>query len=230
MRELKNGRPSPAMIVALIALCMSMTGAGYAASQITGKQIKNSSVTGKDIKDNSLTGSDITESKLAKVPSAGTADNATTANNAGNANHAATADNIGGQTIKKIYFNAPINTPTTTVFEGGGLKITADCDSTWDIHLIASTTKQNSSIYGFLRGDDNENATDEDDFETNAFNVGTNFDLLQVTSATANTTGNVSYVEFTYAATDGSVATGTIQTDENHSPKSCQAYGHVTVG
>jgi hypothetical protein len=50
--------PSPAMVVALIALAMSLGGSAY-AFVITGKNIKNGSVTGRDIRNHSLTGGDI---------------------------------------------------------------------------------------------------------------------------------------------------------------------------
>jgi hypothetical protein len=106
------GRPSPALVVALIALFVAMGGTGYAAatgsidgreiknSTIQGKDVKNSSLTGTDIKNGGLTGSDVKansltggavqESSFAKVPSAGNADTAGTAGTATN------ATNFGG--------------------------------------------------------------------------------------------------------------------------------------
>jgi hypothetical protein len=72
--------PSPAMVVAVIALILSLTGSTYAALVITGKSIKNGSVTGKDIRNRSLSGTDvrrdgiggnsIKEATLGPVPSA----------------------------------------------------------------------------------------------------------------------------------------------------------------
>jgi hypothetical protein len=50
--------PSPAMMVALIALFVALGGTAGAAILITGKQIKNGSVTGVDIKNKSLTPKD----------------------------------------------------------------------------------------------------------------------------------------------------------------------------
>jgi hypothetical protein len=74
--------PSPAMVVAVLALIMSLGGSAYALV-ITGKSIRNGSVTAKDIRNRSLTGTDIRrnkigggtvkESSLATVPSAFTA-------------------------------------------------------------------------------------------------------------------------------------------------------------
>ena len=52
-------RPSPAMVVALIALFVSVGGVGYAATTIGSGQIKNNSVQSKDIKNNSVGSKDI---------------------------------------------------------------------------------------------------------------------------------------------------------------------------
>jgi hypothetical protein len=69
--------PSPAMVVAVVALIMSLGGSAYALV-ITGKSIKNGTVTTKDIRNHSLSGLDmrrdgvgggaIKESSLGAVP------------------------------------------------------------------------------------------------------------------------------------------------------------------
>jgi hypothetical protein len=71
--------PSPAMVVALVALVMAMGGSAYALV-ITGKSIRNGTVTGKDLRNRSVTGNDakrdsigggsIKESSLGVVPQA----------------------------------------------------------------------------------------------------------------------------------------------------------------
>jgi hypothetical protein len=76
---MKRLRPSPAMVVAVVALFSSLGGSAFAALVITGHNIKNSSVTGvdirngalasRDIKRNSVGGAAILESKLGPVPS-----------------------------------------------------------------------------------------------------------------------------------------------------------------
>ena len=78
MRRFRRFLPSPAMVVAVTALVMSLGGSAYALV-ITGKSIKNGSVTTKDIRNRSLTGSDmrrnrvggnsVKESTLGTVPS-----------------------------------------------------------------------------------------------------------------------------------------------------------------
>jgi hypothetical protein len=82
MRRLLHNRPSPAMVVALIALFVALGGSGYAAVQLNGKVLKNGSVAGKKLKRNSVTGKQVKESTLKTVP---LARSATTAANAADA-------------------------------------------------------------------------------------------------------------------------------------------------
>lgn len=51
--------PSPALIVAAVALVAGLAGSATAASLITGKQVKNESLTGADVKDGSLRARDL---------------------------------------------------------------------------------------------------------------------------------------------------------------------------
>jgi hypothetical protein len=62
--RLKGARPSPALVISLVALFVSLGGVGYAAVTITGKNVKNGSLTGTDIKNSSLTGKDVKNSSL----------------------------------------------------------------------------------------------------------------------------------------------------------------------
>jgi hypothetical protein len=77
--RLRRFLPSPAMIVALTALVLSLGGSAYALV-VTGKTIRNNSVTNADIRQRTLTGNDmrrdkvgggsIKESSLGTVPAA----------------------------------------------------------------------------------------------------------------------------------------------------------------
>ncbi|HEX2125549.1 MAG TPA: hypothetical protein VHF45_03190 [Thermoleophilaceae bacterium] len=78
-RRVRRFVPSPAMVVALTAVVLSLGGSAYALV-VTGKTIRNNTVTGADIRQRSLTGNDVKrdkigggsvkESTLAPVPSA----------------------------------------------------------------------------------------------------------------------------------------------------------------
>jgi hypothetical protein len=117
MKWLLGRRPSPAMLVALLALFVALGGSSYAAVKIGARDIQrgavgtraianesirsadihNATISGADIKDDSLTNADIDNASLsaATAKSADTAahaSTATTATSAGSANSAKKAD------------------------------------------------------------------------------------------------------------------------------------------
>ena len=116
---MRISRPSPAMIVALIALFAALTGSAYAAlgkNTVGSKQLKqkavttgkiaNNAITSVKVAPNSLTGEDVNLGALGTVPSA------TNAAQAGNANtvegHSASCP--GGTTlIRGLCFDAAPN-------------------------------------------------------------------------------------------------------------------------
>ena len=90
---MKLSRPSPAMIVAIIALFAALSGTAFAAlgkntvgskqlkaKAVTSGKIANNAVTSAKVAKGSLTGEDINVNALGTVP------NATSAGSAGNAN------------------------------------------------------------------------------------------------------------------------------------------------
>src|SRR3954468_7843723 len=100
-------RLSYANVVATLALFVALGGTGYAASQITSRDVKNRSLKGGDLKKDTITGAEIRESRLGEVPSARqslTAANATTADTsktAGSATTAGSAATAGAADIAK---------------------------------------------------------------------------------------------------------------------------------
>jgi hypothetical protein len=106
MRRLHPRRPSPGLVIAVIALFVALGGTGYAAlslpknsvgskqirkNAVIGSKIKKNAVTGSKVKDQSLTGADINLGSLGTVPNAA---HAAAADNATNAGHAGLADNV----------------------------------------------------------------------------------------------------------------------------------------
>ena len=98
MKGLWARRPSPALVIALVALVCALTGTAWAAlgknsvgtkqlknGAVTSGKIKKEAVTANKVKKHSLTGTNINLAKLGTVPSA------TNATNAVNAQHAASA-------------------------------------------------------------------------------------------------------------------------------------------
>jgi len=205
-----------AAATSVLALAVAMGGTGYAAVKIDGSQIKKNAITSKLIKNDAVTGQDVKESTLAKVPSAGTADNATNATNAGN------AASVGGVKVSKINFQRPNGTAATVVFTGGGLTLTAACTA-GDISLDATTSVNDASIYAIAHRDSDPGNPLEADLEGGQFDVGGTFSLL------AGGTGNITFVNFEYDTTTGSVVTGQIAVDEN-GINTCAATGMVFAG
>lgn len=95
----KLRRPSPALVISLLALFIALGGSAYAANQlaknsvgakqlkknaVTAAKIKKNAVTTPKIKNNAITGAKINEGSLGPVPSATNATNATNAVNATN--------------------------------------------------------------------------------------------------------------------------------------------------
>jgi hypothetical protein len=75
MSRLKSRRPSPAMIVASIALIVALAGTAYAAQTINGGAIKKQTIGGGKLKRKTLTGFQINTNKLGVVPKARDATN-----------------------------------------------------------------------------------------------------------------------------------------------------------
>src|SRR6188768_396830 len=112
MKQLRRLRPSPAMVVACIALTVALGGTSVAAinalpknsvgakqlkkNAVTNPKIKANAVNGAKVANNSITGADVNEASLGTVPSATSATNAT---NATNATHASDADTVGGHGV-----------------------------------------------------------------------------------------------------------------------------------
>jgi hypothetical protein len=140
MERIAKRLPSPAMVVACIALAVALGGTSYAAIKLprnsvgtkqlqknavvatklsarsVGPQkLQNNAVTTRTVKDNQLTGAKIVESSLEKVPSAVAADTA------GNANA------VGGYVVRRFASTVAPNGPDATVLSLNGLVITMSC-------------------------------------------------------------------------------------------------------
>jgi hypothetical protein len=117
--QARTWRPSPALVIAIIALCVALTGTAWAAlgknsvgsrqlksKAVTTGKIANNAITGAKVASNTLTGADINLSQLGTVPSASSAQTAQDAKTVGG--HAAECP--GGSTlIRGICFDLALN-------------------------------------------------------------------------------------------------------------------------
>lgn len=131
MKRLLRFRPSPAMVVACIALSVALGGTSVAAIQalprnsVGTKQLKNNAVTSPKVKNNSITGADVNEGTFGTVPLATNATTATNATNATSATNASNADKLDN--IDSTGFVRPgsaeawheIGAPGEPAFQGG---------------------------------------------------------------------------------------------------------------
>src|SRR3954451_8204881 len=124
--QARNRRPSPALIISIIALIAALSGTAYAAlgkNSVGSRQLKSKSVTTGKIANNAvtsakvaketLTGDDIRVSGLPPVPNANQATHANNADTLGE-NHSASCP--GGSTlIRGICFDLALNPPVPGV-------------------------------------------------------------------------------------------------------------------
>jgi hypothetical protein len=193
MKSMLRYRPSPAMVVALIALVFAMGGVSYglATGSVDSREIKNNTVRtqdirqghvrtsdvrnnnlrGQDIRDGTLTGEDIDEGTLDTVPNATNATNATSANTA---NSAATFAGLSPQRIVPFTLG---NGQTQTLATIGPFTLTATCvinQAGNDTVAVQITTSQNDS------------ALDADDADGD-FDTGETHNFLAVTATPTGT-------------------------------------------
>lgn len=215
--------PSPALVLAAIAVAGAWVGPAVAAKLIGSRDVRNNSLTtadirdrtltSRDIKSNSLTGrvvanlsgrdiiddgldgSDIDERTLEAVGSARRAD---AADRAAHADTATTAENLNGVRVQRIAYARPVSAEATTALDLGGLRLTARCTGAGVLAVSAATT-----TVGFVRtttaGAGNAAAAYAEDDD---FRPGDAFDLLP--GADDDVSGTLSY----YAG-DGGVVTVT---------------------
>jgi hypothetical protein len=121
-------RPSPALVISMLALVLAASGSAVAASRLVSGNslIKVNSLSGNRLKSGSVTGKQIKASTLGTVPSAVTAQTATTAVTATTANTATTATTAGSAPIAKVtYATASQNISSAN----SPLAVTATCPS-----------------------------------------------------------------------------------------------------
>jgi hypothetical protein len=163
VRMLSRRVPSPAMVVACLALTVALAGTSYAAIRLPANsvgtvQLKRAAVIGAKVKKNTLTGTQIRESSLTIVPSALNATSADSADSAalGRLDYQSATVSVpsGGPTATR----GTANCPTGLFATGGGAKMTDPnngfiVDSNpvgktgWEATGYSQTGTQNMTVY-----------------------------------------------------------------------------------
>jgi len=139
MKRFRLRRPSPALVISVLALFVALGGTVYAASKINGKTIKTGSIPGNRLKKHTLTGTQINLAKLGTVPSATSAVNAT---NATNATHASTSGTT--EQIKTWFATASVG-QTVPLLTIGPFTYTGECSTGPHAQTFVETSQANSA-------------------------------------------------------------------------------------
>ena len=214
MKSLLRRRPSPALIIALIALFVSLSGVSYgvATGFIDSREIKNNEVRSLDIRNNEIRTRDLRNNEIrgidirnSTVQSRDIAINAVTgedvkeetlqkvpsallADSANSAATAAAADTVGGVTLRKIAYSAEIGSDFVEILNVGGLRLEARCENAGTPAIVVRATPAvpNSELRAEFPGSGFPE-TDLPDFDGGAFIMdGTNDSFARVEYAGAD--------------------------------------------
>jgi hypothetical protein len=221
MKSLLRRRPSPATVIASIALFVSLSGVSYgvATGFIDSREIKNNEVRSLDIRNNEIRTRDLRNNEVrgldirnSTVQSRDIAINAVTgedvkedtlqkvpsallADSANSAATAAAADTVGGITFRKFTYAGEIGSDSVEILNLGGLKLEARCENagTPALFVRANPAAANSEISTEFgpAGAAFENSDDD-------FDPGDNFVVIDNAEGVGQTA---------FAAPNGSVVT-----------------------
>ena len=181
-------RPSPALIVAGLALVMAIGGTAYAAASINGSTITDHSIAARKLINNTLTGTQIKEAGLGTVPN---------------------ATKVGGFTVRKIFY-APATKSTTpkTILRLGGLVLNATC-ANGDVEVVMTSTVDHahlgSEMYNSALGG-NPDGLHHSDF-------GPHSAIHLESLGDGNAWGETS---FTYTRANGTIVNGQVSFDSSY--------------
>jgi hypothetical protein len=160
MERLKGRKPSPAMVVSIIALVFALAGSAAAGvatiSVLSKKEKKQTRNIAKDEINKAAPGLSVASAETAK--SANTANTANSANTANTANTAASATNaasVGGRTVSRIFAEIPVGTTDQTMATFGAFALRASCDGSGNVEDLILTPTSAPDADLFVQGNGN---------------------------------------------------------------------------
>jgi hypothetical protein len=158
VKSLLRRRPSPAMLIALIALFVSLSGVSYgvATGFIDSREIKNNEVRSLDIRNNQIRSRDLRNNEVrgidirnSTVQSRDIAINGVTGEDVKEetlakvptallADTATSANSVGGVTMQRIAYSGAEGSVKQTIVSLGGLTLTAECQAGPKLELVAN--------------------------------------------------------------------------------------------
>jgi hypothetical protein len=237
MSRILRRRPSPSMIVALVALSVALAGTATALpgrarvkkddisrAAVRSVHIKSRAIQSKHIKSRA-----VTRSKIAKraISSGEVGQDALTGTNivesslatVPSASSATNAGKVNGRSVEKFAFLGSAGTGTTTVLTLNGLTLTAACSAGSEL-TVRATTAVSGALIHTGGGRDVDAAFYHAD---NAFNIGALFDVLDEGSSNSDALQG----SLTYVRPDAEVVTATFMAEE--APGRCTFAGTATA-
>ncbi len=206
MKSILRRRPSPALVISMIALFVSLSGVSYGVAtgfidsreiknneirsvdlrnnQIRTRDLRNNEVRGIDIRNSTVQGRDVALNTLTgddvKEDTLGKVPSATAADTA---TTAGTADSVGGVALRKVSYAGQAGDPFVEILNVGGLKLDARCVSgPTALEVRANASLPNGEISSDFPGFSNDNGS----FSPN--------DNTLVFDGTTNVSGLIAYV------------------------------------
>ena len=247
MKSFLRRRPSPALVISLIALFVSLGGVSYgvATGSIDSRELKNNNVRTKDLRNNdvrtrdlrnnevrgldirrsTIQGSDVALNTLTgddvRESGLGKVPSATSADTAASAT---SAESLGGVRVVAIKHRSG-DVAGATIFNAGGLQLLVSCTG-GDEEPIARTTVAGGEI-AVVSND----AATADGTATNlvhnlddSFNPAENFDVRDVATAADDR-----IYQLHYLGGDGVSVTANLITDDDLGANNCIVSGYAVV-
>jgi hypothetical protein len=220
VKWISGRRPSPAMVVALIALFVSLSGVSYGVAtgfidsreiknnevrsldvrnnEIRTRDLRNNDVRGIDIRNSTVNGRDVALNTLTGVDinesSLDKVPSAAAADTATSATTAGSANAVGGITMARIDYAGETGGPFVEILNLGGLRLEARCVGGPAMEVranpVAAANSEISSDFGLGLGFGNDNIDFDPGDNTLVFDGG------------GNTSGQIAY-----AGSDGAIVT-----------------------
>ena len=218
MKSILRRRPSPALVISMIALFVSLSGVSYgvATGFIDSREIKNNEIRSLDIRNNEVRTRDLRNNEVrgldirnSTVQGRDIALNTVTGEDvkedtlqkvpsallADSATSAKSADSVGGVTLQRIAYSGAEGTPARPIVSLGGLTITAECQAGPKMQLVANPAA--NQAHSHLSWGTWTDAGTGDDID---FNPGDNRTIIFAGEAIRS--GTVSF-----AGSDGAIVT-----------------------
>jgi hypothetical protein len=166
LKSTLSRRPSAALVIACIALFLSLGGVSYgvATGFIDSRELKDNTIRSRDVRNNTLRTFDIRNNEVrgfdirnSSVQGRDVAFDTLTGDDisendlgkvptAGTADTATTAGTVGGVNMAKIAYSAEQGTPFVEILNFGGLRLEARCGAGGTLEVRGNPAAENSEV------------------------------------------------------------------------------------